>query len=68
MAANAWLQWVLGTPDRGAILLGMMALPNNPGHLTLDFSSLLGALFFTWIAQLLLPVMLSTLVYEKENR
>ena len=52
----------------GAILLGQMALPNHPGRLSLDFSSLLGALFFSWIAQLLLPVMLSTLVYEKENR
>jgi hypothetical protein len=36
--------------------------------LTLDFGTLLGPLFYTWLFQLLLPVMLVTLVYEKERR
>jgi hypothetical protein len=35
--------------------------------LTLDFSSLLGPLFFSWLLQLLLPPMLNQLVYEKEK-
>ena len=37
-------------------------------RLSLDFSSLLGPLFFSWLLQLLLPMMLNNLVYEKEKR
>lgn len=35
--------------------------------LHLDFASLLGPIFFTWLAQLILPVMLVSLVYEKQQ-
>jgi len=37
-------------------------------RLGFDFGSLLGPLFFSWLLQLLLPVMLYQLVYEKEKR
>jgi hypothetical protein len=37
-------------------------------RLSIDFSSLLGPLFFCWLLQLLLPSMLNQLVYEKERR
>lgn len=67
MATNAWLRWVTNT-EQGAVLMGMMSMPSAASKLTLDFSSLLGPLFFTWIAQLLMPMMLSTLVYEKEQK
>ena len=33
----------------------------------IDFSSLLGPLFFMWVIELLFPVILSSLVYEKKN-
>jgi hypothetical protein len=33
-----------------------------------DLSSLLGALFFTWIIELLFPVILTYLVYEKQQK
>ena len=35
--------------------------------LSLDFASLLGPIFFTWLVQQLLPFMLVTLVNEKER-
>ena len=35
--------------------------------LSLDFASLLGPIFFTWLVQQLLPFMLVTLVTEKER-
>jgi hypothetical protein len=40
----------------------------DSNKLTLDFGSLLGPIFYTWLLQLLLPVMLVSLVYEKERR
>ena len=67
MATNAWLRWVTNT-EQGAVLMGMMSMPSAASELTLDMCSLLGPLFFTWVAQLLLPMMLSTLVYEKEQK
>lgn len=46
------------------------AHPRSQGgsELSLDFSSLLGPLFFDWLCQLLLPLMLVNLVYEKQMR
>eukprot|EP00887_Chlorella_sp_A99_P004767 scaffold4.g4767.t1 len=67
LAANAWLAWALG-PGHGAQLAGLMDVPKGGSELTLEFSSLLGPLFYTWLLQLLLPVMLVNLVYEKERR
>lgn len=40
--------------------------PNT--KLTLDIASLVGTLFYTWLLQILLPVMLAVLVSEKEGR
>lgn len=42
-------------------------MPKVESGLQLDFSSLLGPLFFEWLMQLLLPVFVSTLVHEKEH-
>ena len=33
----------------------------------IDFSSLLGPLFFMWVIEIFFPVILSSLVYEKQN-
>lgn len=43
-------------------------MPKPETRLSLDFSSLLGPLFFVWVLGLPLPVMMQSLVYEKENR
>lgn len=45
-----------------------MEMPKQATHLSLDFSSLLGPIFYCWLAQLLLPLFLVTLVYEKQRR
>lgn len=66
-ATNAFLQWALGDTYQ-TWLLGLQEMPKGGSALRLDFSSLLGPLFFTWLLQLLLPLMLFNLVYEKERR
>ena len=67
LAANAFLRWSLG-PQYSAKLLAIMEMPKQETHLSLDFSSLLGPIFYCWLAQLLLPLLLVTLVYEKQRR
>jgi hypothetical protein len=74
-ATNAFLRWALGpfvatetTAPSLARLVGLMEMPKPETKLTLDIASLVGVLFYTWLLQLLLPVMLATLVAEKEGR
>ncbi|KAF8065710.1 ABCA3 [Scenedesmus sp. PABB004] len=67
MAVNAWLKRVLGE-GFSAELVGVMETPKAASKIKLDFSALLGPLFFTWVIQMLLPVFLMQLVYEKERR
>lgn len=43
-------------------------MPKAAVPMRLDLTTLLDALFFTWTVQLLLPVMLTYLVYDKERR
>jgi hypothetical protein len=38
-------------------LLGVQETPKPASSVSLDFSSLLGPLFFTWVLQMLLPVL-----------
>ena len=66
-ATNAFLRRSVGATNL-ARFVGTMAMPKPPSKLELDIASLIGVLFYTWMLQLLLPVMLSTLVSEKENR
>lgn len=42
-------------------------MPKPATKLEIDFSSLLGPLFFLWVIELLFPVILASLVYEKQN-
>lgn len=67
MATNAFLKWALGS-NYSATLNGVVEMPKPGSKLTLDFSSLLGPLFFCWLLELLLPVMVVQLVTEKERR
>ncbi|WIA37022.1 hypothetical protein OEZ86_014006 [Tetradesmus obliquus] len=67
MAVNSWLKSVLGE-GFAAELIGVMETPKASTKVSLDFSALLGPLFFTWVIQMLLPIFLMQLVYEKEKR
>ena len=67
LATNAFLRWSLGS-GYSAKLLAIMEMPKQETHLSLDFSSLLGPIFYCWLSQLLLPLLLVTLVYEKQRR
>eukprot|EP00898_Chlorokybus_atmophyticus_P003419 jgi/Chlat1/4078/Chrsp26S04118 len=67
MAARAFLRWTAG-PAYDVKLLHIAEMPKPTTSLNLDFSSLLGPLFFMWVVQLLLPVYLTSIVYEKERR
>ena len=48
--------------------MGVQEAPKAASTLKVDFSNLLGPLFFTWVVQMLLPIFLMQLVYEKEKR
>ncbi|KAG8379147.1 hypothetical protein BUALT_Bualt07G0057900 [Buddleja alternifolia] len=67
LASNAYLQLLLGPSARIAFEF-VKEMPKPGTKLTLDFSSLLGPLFFTWVIVQLFPVVLTALVYEKEHR
>ncbi|XP_022159341.1 ABC transporter A family member 7-like [Momordica charantia] len=43
-------------------------MPKQASKLKLDLSSLLGTLFFTWVVLQLFPVVLTSLVYEKQQK
>jgi hypothetical protein len=51
-----------------AKLRSLRMMPQPERSLNLDFSSLLGPLFYVWLLQLLFPVGLAAIVYEKEHR
>ena len=74
--ANAWIQAAInsnGNPlaqqlrQPPARLLYLRDMPKPSSSLTVDFYSFLGPLFYSWLAQLVLPIMVSLLMYEKEK-
>lgn len=48
--------------------MGVQEAPKASTQVHVDFSNMLGPLFFTWVVQMLLPIFLMQLVYEKEKR
>lgn len=44
-------------PGYSAELIGVMETPKVASKVNLDFSALLGPLFFTWVIQMLLPIL-----------
>ncbi|KAL8465014.1 hypothetical protein ACS0TY_034480 [Phlomoides rotata] len=67
LASNAYLQLLLGETSK--VLFEFVKEMPMPGKkLSLDLSSLLGPLFFTWVIVQLFPVILTSLVYEKQHR
>ncbi|KAF8697365.1 hypothetical protein HU200_035958 [Digitaria exilis] len=67
MASMAYLKRLLGT-DAEMNLEYLKEMPKPETRMKLDLTTILDALFFTWIVQLLLPVTLTFLVYEKEQK
>ncbi|KAK7836980.1 abc transporter a family member 8 [Quercus suber] len=67
MASNAYLQFLRGS-GTNILFESVKEMPKPGTKLRLDLSSLLGTLFFTWVILQLFPVILTSLVYEKEQR
>ncbi|EXB93458.1 ABC transporter A family member 7 [Morus notabilis] len=67
LASNAYLQFLKG-PGTKIQFDFVKEMPKAQSSLKLDFSSLLGTLFFTWVVIQLFPVVLTSLVYEKQQR
>ncbi|XP_062196627.1 ABC transporter A family member 7-like [Phragmites australis] len=66
-ASNAYIKFLKGSGVE--MLLGYVKeMPKVGTKQKFDLSSLLGALFFTWIVELLFPVLLTYLVYEKQQK
>ncbi|OEL15595.1 ABC transporter A family member 8 [Dichanthelium oligosanthes] len=65
--SNAYLKFIKGTWVE-MLLEYVKDMPKVGTSFQLDLSSLLSALFFTWIIELLFPVILTYLVYEKQQK
>ncbi|KAG2642997.1 hypothetical protein PVAP13_2KG293500 [Panicum virgatum] len=65
--SNAYLKFIKGTSVE-MLLEYVKDMPKVGTSFQLDLSSLLSALFFTWIIELLFPVILTYLVYEKQQK
>ena len=71
LGVKAWyLNFINSTNyyDPPTSLLGLMSFPTPKRKIAIDFSSILGPLFYTWVIMLLFPTFLQQLVYEKEKR
>lgn len=66
LAANAFLKSLAG-PAASVRLAGVKDMPKGETRLSLEFSSLLGPLFMLWFVQIMLPINVYNIVYEKEH-
>ncbi|CAN6984901.1 unnamed protein product [Brassica oleracea var. botrytis] len=67
LVSNAYLQFLQGSGTK-MLFEYVKEMPKQETSLRLDIASLIGPLFFTWVILLLFPVILSSLVYEKQER
>ncbi|KAK1608101.1 hypothetical protein QYE76_031774 [Lolium multiflorum] len=67
MASTAYLKVRQGA-NAEMRLEFLKEMPKAAIRIRLDLTTLLAALFFTWTVQLLLPVILTCLVYEKQQK
>lgn len=68
MIVNSWLKYASNNEFYRALLLGLQELPKPNTHRNLELSTIAAILLFTWVVQLLLPLMLVQVVYEKEQQ
>ncbi|KAJ4974015.1 hypothetical protein NE237_007189 [Protea cynaroides] len=67
VASNSYLQFLQGSGTK-MLLEFVEEMPKRASKLKLDFSSLLGSLFFSWVILQLFPVILTSMVYEKQQK
>ncbi|GFZ12086.1 ABC2 homolog 6 [Actinidia rufa] len=67
LASNAYLQFLLG-PATKMLFEFVKEMPKPETKVKLDLASLLGPLFFTWVILQLFPVILTSLIYEKQQK
>ncbi|XP_057416444.1 ABC transporter A family member 7-like [Lotus japonicus] len=67
LISNAYLQFLLG-PSANILFEFVKEMPKAETPLRLEIASLLGGLFFTWVVLQLFPVVLTSLVYEKQQK
>ncbi|KAG2302511.1 hypothetical protein Bca52824_031162 [Brassica carinata] len=67
LISNAYLKFLKG-PGLRILFEFVKEVPKHATRLKTDIASLLGPLFFTWVVLLLFPVILTSLVYEKQER
>ncbi|GMJ05742.1 ATP-binding cassette A7, ABC2 homolog 6, A. THALIANA ABC2 HOMOLOG 6 [Hibiscus trionum] len=67
LVSNAYLQFLQG-PGTRMLLEFVKEMPKAETEIRIDLSSLLGTLFFTWVIIQLFPVVLTSLVYEKQQK
>lgn len=70
LALDAFINWRMGAEPFtfSAACLGLKEMPKPANIIVLDLGSLVGPFLFTLVFSLLLPVMIVSLVYEKEVR
>ncbi|XP_027330167.1 ABC transporter A family member 7-like [Abrus precatorius] len=67
LLSNAYLQFLLG-PGTKMLFEFVKEMPKPETRIRIEIASLLGALFFTWVILQLFPVVLTSLVYEKQQK
>jgi hypothetical protein len=70
LAIDAYITWREGGKrgNYSAAMVGLKEMPKPASIVSLDFGSLIGPFLFTLVFYLLLPVIIVSLVYEKEIR
>ncbi|KAK2441657.1 Phospholipid-transporting ATPase abca7 [Trifolium repens] len=66
LVSDAYLQFLLG-PGTKMLFEFVKEMPKPETTIKFDLASLLGGLFFTWVILQLFPVVLTSLVYEKQQ-
>ncbi|XP_050221977.1 ABC transporter A family member 7-like isoform X2 [Mercurialis annua] len=67
LVSNAYLQFFQGTGTK-MLFEFVKEMPKAASKINVDLASLLGTLFFTWVVLQLFPVVLTSLVYEKQQK
>lgn len=64
LVSSAYLQFLIGGDNMQFEYVKEM--PKSGSRTTIDLSSMAGVLFYVWVMELLFPIMLTYLVYEKQ--
>ncbi|CAD5325146.1 unnamed protein product [Arabidopsis thaliana] len=66
MVSNAYLRFLRG-PGTKMLFDFVKEMPKQESMLRVDIASVIGPIFLTWVIVLLFPVILNSLVYEKQQ-